>query len=100
VWVFRSGDAGTTFSPVAPVPATSVEGMSAAPGSPQVLLALTPGAILRSTDGGTAWATVYRTVGTGPGYVGFTTSGQAFALHGTTMVMSRDGGATWSPVTF
>jgi len=105
--LFVSGDGGTTFSEApAAIPSTSGAGAIASP-SPSVVVV--GGSDLVATfDGGQTWTTVYTAPsGGGPGFrlVGFTTPDQGVAIagsagQGSTMLMTRDGGHSWSVVSF
>lgn len=99
-----SSNGGTTFSRVGTVPGTTISSWAVAPAQPSDILAVTGSGIVRSTDGGATWSTVYPASAGGSAYVGFTTATQAVAVVGSAqapvLVMSHDGGATWSPVTF
>ncbi len=103
--VLRSSDGGSTFSPVGTVPAHTVGSWAVAPGQPADILAVTGGGIVRSTNGGASWTTAYPAAATtGAQYVGYTTATQAVALvttaSGQSLLISHDGGSSWSPVTF
>jgi hypothetical protein len=66
--------------------------------------------VYRSADGGHTWGTPLTEGDGGVGYydVGFTTATQGVAVYGnpavggfaSTLLMTRDAGATWNPVTF
>ncbi|MDQ6617298.1 MAG: hypothetical protein M3083_21770 [Actinomycetota bacterium] len=97
---------------------TQVAGMAPSAGDGGALVALSPTAwvlasssaaslIYRSSDGGRTWPSpvTYLDGGLGFGDFGFTTPTQGVAIHGPAhdsaqLIISRDGGATWNPVTF
>jgi len=63
--------------------------------------------IYRSTDSGHTWTTTVEFNDGGEGFsdFGFTTASQGVAIHGprhdnAQLIISRDGGTTWNPVTF
>lgn len=108
-WLLRSSDAGAHWVPVGPVPAAQVTSVTAAPGSPDTVVAAGTGGLLRSTDGGRTWNRVHTSVpaaggGTeGPTFVGFTTATQAVSIDPGVaggLLITRDAGSTWTPVPF
>lgn len=106
-WMFRSGNAGDSFTSVSSLPENSLGSLAVAPGQPGSVLTVTAGGILATFDGGATWSTVYRgPQGSYPedDYVGFTTTTQAVAVlagsSGTQLLMSHDGGHRWSVVSF
>ncbi len=108
-WLFTSDDAGSSFTAVGKVvmPIGSVFASSVAtpPGEPQVVVVGGRLGLAATFDGGHTWRTVYRAPGgLGVRVVGFTTASQGVAIATgakatATLLMSHDGGATWSPVT-
>lgn len=109
-WLFASDDAGTTFDTIGPIPTSvardDVAGVATPPGEPQVLVVSTGTSLAATADGGKTWRTVYSAPsGTEVQFVGFTTASQGVAVveGGTTgpsmLLMTHDGGETWSPVT-
>lgn len=106
-WLFTSADGGSSFQVVAKVPATQVSGVASAPGTTKTIVAATDGGLLATFDGGQTWQNVYpTTLSQQITFVGFTETNQAVAVvrqtdgSSTTMLMSHDGGHTWSPVQF
>jgi hypothetical protein len=106
-WIFRSTDGGATFRPVKSVPAGFTAGAIATSPSPAtVVLAGSTGrgaSVLASFDGGLTWQTVYRNSTTTQWKdVGFTTTDQGVAVaggpSGSVLLMTRDGGHNWQPV--
>jgi len=101
--LFVSQDGGTTF---AEAPAT-IPGDGGAIASPSPSVAVVGSTDLVATfDGGQTWSTVY-SGGSGSGFdlVGFTTPEQGVAIRGTagegsTLLITRDGGHSWSAVSF
>jgi hypothetical protein len=104
-WLFLSTDGGQTFTRVAAIPG-QVTSLTAAAGNPMTLVAATNGGLEASFDGGRNWQNVYSEGGQlHVTFVGFTTSTQGIATVEATdgsswLVMTYDGGHTWSPVTF
>jgi hypothetical protein len=106
-WLYSSTNAGASFSPVGPLPQGVTGGMiAAAPGTATVVYTTNSG-ILVSFDGGKSWQHVSAVAGIT--YLGFTTASQGVAISqpaagspasGATMLMTRDGGRTWAPITF
>jgi hypothetical protein len=106
-WLYASSNGGDSFAPVGPLPGGSGGGMiTAAPGTATVVYATESG-IIATFDGGKSWHVV-STVG-GISYVGFTTASQGVAVSQQsvgsseprmTVLMTRDGGRTWTPITF
>jgi len=103
--LFVSGDGGTTFSEVG----GAIPGGGGAIASPSPSVVVVGGADLVATfDGGQTWSTVYGSpASNGPGFrlVGFTTPDQGVAIAGSpgqaaTLLMTRDGGHSWSAVSF
>jgi photosystem II stability/assembly factor-like uncharacterized protein len=109
-WLFTSADGGGHFA-VAGEIATSTgadvqtaASVTAPPGHPQVVVVGGVG-LVATFDGGRTWRTVYSTAaGREVRFVGFTTATQGVAIVTggagiSTLLMTRDGGAVWSPVT-
>jgi Photosynthesis system II assembly factor YCF48 len=106
-WLYASTNGGGSFSPVGPLPAGTGGGMiTAAPGTATIVFGTDSG-MIATFDGGKSWQVVSTVAGIS--YVGFTTAGQGVALSQQTagsseprltMLMTRDGGHTWTPVTF
>jgi Photosynthesis system II assembly factor YCF48 len=106
-WLYASSNGGDSFAPVGPLPGGSGGGMiTAAPGTATVVYGTESG-IIATFDGGKSWQVV-STVG-GITYVGFTTASQGVAVSQQsvgsseprmTVLMTRDGGRTWTPITF
>jgi photosystem II stability/assembly factor-like uncharacterized protein len=116
-WLFSSNNGGSSFQAVAKVPATQVSGLASAPpaGNAQspnteaadTLVAASDSGLLATFDGGQTWQNVYPVaISQEITFVGFTTATQAVAVvretdgSSTTMLMSHDGGHTWSAVHF
>jgi photosystem II stability/assembly factor-like uncharacterized protein len=108
-WIFRSVDGGVSFQAVRAVPAGFTAAVIAAsPAAMTVVLAGSTGgsgAVLASADGGMTWQTAYHaSVFTDWKDVGFTTTTQGVAIatgpSGSVLLMTRDGGQHWSPVSF
>ncbi len=110
-WLFRSSDAGATFSPVAVVPGHQPQSVTAAPGQPlTIVVADAQRGLLASFDGGATWipeAPGLSAAAPGPGhdftYVGFTSASQGVAISSgpiPALYMTRDGGHNWTPVSF
>jgi hypothetical protein len=110
LWV--STDGGRSFTPAGPLAGNQPESITAAPGHPQtIVVADGQQGLLASFNGGANWRTVEPGSAAGsaatPGnvftYVGFTTPTQGVAVSTQptpTLFMTRDGGATWAPVSF
>jgi photosystem II stability/assembly factor-like uncharacterized protein len=105
-WLFESSDGGSAFAAVAAIPTTAaVSGaysVAAPPGEPEVVVVGGSG-LMATFDGGHTWRAVYRASAGLIRVVGFTTATQGVAIvtGGTdvsTLLMTRDGGATWTPV--
>ena len=118
--LYVSHDGGTTFAETgSPVPLDQTAEI-ASPASGSVFVAGTTSqgsAIVGSVDGGTNWQTTLRVAQSGSQdatftYLGFTTSTQGVAITASgagtsnglqqvgTLLMTRDGGQTWSKVSF
>lgn len=106
-WLFRSEDGGSHFAAVGEIAMPTsrmISSVTTPPSEPQVVVAGGRG-LAATFDGGHTWATVY----SAPAehqvtYVGFTTASQGVAIvtGGTTtstLLMTRDGGTSWSAVT-
>lgn len=101
--LFTSRDGGAHFAMAGAVgPPNAVVGpLASPPGKPQVVVVGAGPGLMASFDGGRTWRTVYRS----PDgqmvvrFVGFTTAGQGVAIatgaEGSTLLMTRDGGASW-----
>jgi photosystem II stability/assembly factor-like uncharacterized protein len=107
VHVFVSSDGGATFTPAASKPPVfSIEGVAApAPGVAFVAGSLSGvgSAIVGSFDGGATWTAVHVLQGAGSLGVSFTTADQGISISATgdgrsDLLMTRDGGRTWSKV--
>ena len=108
-WLFASGDAGGHFHAVGQIVTSRIRGVDSVgsvatpPGEPQVVVVGGLG-MAATFDGGHTWRTVY----SGPAgrevrVAGFTTARQGVAIatggaRPSTLLMTRDGGRTWSPV--
>ncbi len=111
-WLFVSGDGGQTFHVAGPVPGDQPQDVTVAPGQPRtIVVADQQRGLLVSLDGGASWMTAEPGLAAGsaavPGndftYVGFTTATQGVAIRtapAATLFMTRDGGLSWSPVSF
>ncbi|MBV9661463.1 MAG: hypothetical protein JO337_09925 [Acidimicrobiales bacterium] len=124
-WLFRSSDGGASFQAVGALPGSPSSGSpstgspstgsagevysaTVAPGMPLTVVVATNNGLVATFDGGLTWGSVYPSPSSGPNvgadFVGFTTSSQGLAIlgngTGTTMLMTRDGGHTWSKVSF
>ncbi|MHB8397759.1 MAG: sialidase family protein [Candidatus Limnocylindrales bacterium] len=105
--LFTSHDGGTTFVETGPRTPLSGASAVASPGRATIVIAGTDASgsvLVGSFDGGLTWSTVLRP-GAGPFTdLGFTTATQGIVIttSGTTsqLRMTRDGGRTWSAVTF
>ena len=107
-WLFTSADAGTHVSAVGEIDTSATAHASAGsvatpPGKPQVVVVGGSG-LAATFDGGHTWKTVYTPpTGQTVRFVGFTTASQGVAIAGgassSTLLMTRDGGTTWSAVT-
>jgi photosystem II stability/assembly factor-like uncharacterized protein len=104
-WLFSSSDGGRTFAKVAAVPG-QVTSLTSAAGNPLTMVAATNGGLEASFDGGKNWQTVYSAGGQfDQTFVGFTTGTQGVATlqaadGSSTLLMTYDGGHTWSPASF
>jgi photosystem II stability/assembly factor-like uncharacterized protein len=109
-WLFASDDAGGHFRAVGQIVTSHIKGVASVgsvampPGKPQVVVVGGLG-IGATFDGGRTWRTVY----SGPParevrVVGFITARQGVAIltggaRSSALLMTRDGGETWRPVT-
>jgi len=105
--LFASHDGGTTFLETGPRTPLSGASAVASPGRATILIAGTDasGAVLvGSFDGGLTWSTVLGAGAASFADLGFTTATQGIVIttNGTAnhLLMTRDGGRTWSAVTF
>lgn len=108
-WLCTSDDGGNYFAPVGQIASGAIGDNASSAASPPAHpdVVVVGGSGLAATfDGGRTWKTVYTSPsGLGVRVVGFTTAAQGVAIvTGTTSVstvlMTRNGGATWSPVSF
>jgi hypothetical protein len=109
-WIFRSTNGGVSFEAVKPLPATFMGQLIASSPLPATVVlagysASDSAALEASFDGGLTWQNVYG--GSGPVQwkdLGFTTTTQGVAIAtgstGSTLLMTRDGGQHWYPVSF
>ncbi len=109
VHLFTSVDGGRSFTEAASkVPVFDIQAVSEpAPSSIFVAGSLSGvgSAIVASSDGGRTWAAVHVVNGGRFSYLGFTTADQGVAITSpgsgpAQLLMTRDGGHTWAPVTF
>ncbi|MDQ1465470.1 MAG: hypothetical protein QOC73_2411 [Actinomycetota bacterium] len=110
--VLFSTDGGAHGTPTSADPPTGglADGIAAASTAVVVVPARSGASwVYRSADGGHAWAAPLTQGDGGMGYndVGFTTATQGVAIHGSpsaqdpsALFMTRDAGATWTPVAF
>jgi photosystem II stability/assembly factor-like uncharacterized protein len=105
-WLFDSSDAGSDFAVVGAIPTTAAAGgaysVATPPGEPQVVVVGGSG-LVATFDGGHTWKTVYSASAGQVRVVGFTTATQGVAIvtgdtNISTLLMTRDAGATWNPV--
>ena len=111
-WIFRSTDGGVSFQAVKAVPADptgfTADLIAASPSPATVVLGGSAGGnhvMLTSSDGGTTWRISYQaSTVTQWKDLGFTTTTQGVAIgtssSGSVLLMTRDGGQHWSPVSF
>jgi hypothetical protein len=111
-WLFHSTDGGSTFTSVGQVPGNNPQSLTVAPGHSQtIVMADSQLGLQASFDGGHTWSTALPGLTNGAlaspggwyGFVGFTTATQGVAIRYKsvpTLFMTRDGGHTWSPVSF
>jgi photosystem II stability/assembly factor-like uncharacterized protein len=102
--LFVSTDGGQTFAQTGKaVPATFGEGI-ASPNTSTVVVAGATGTgsgLFATFNGGRTWQTVVKPSKSTFADLGFTTPTQGVAVtSGGTLLMTRDGGHTWAPVTF
>jgi photosystem II stability/assembly factor-like uncharacterized protein len=106
--VYVSADGGATWTQPGPIPLPNVTAVAAAPGVITIAgFGATSAVLISSFDGGRTGPAVYDAPAgvTAVAELGFTTALQGVAvLTGPadkgTLVMTRDGGHTWKPVTF
>lgn len=105
-WLFDSSDGGSDFAAVGAIPTTAAASgaysVATPPGEPQVVVVGGSG-LVATFDGGHTWKTVYSASGGQVRVVGFTTATQGVAIvtgdtNISTLLMTRDAGATWNPV--
>jgi photosystem II stability/assembly factor-like uncharacterized protein len=104
-WLFRSSDAGASFQAVGPVPLPPGSLEVASPAPATVVVGGSSPDLYASFDGGHTWRSVYRGASATWSYLGFTTLNQGVAITSTpsgsaAMLMTRDGGHSWAPVSF
>jgi photosystem II stability/assembly factor-like uncharacterized protein len=105
-WLFRSSNGGAGFEPVGPLPGQIEAAMVASPAPSTVVVGGAAPGLTASFDGGHSWQTVYRSEQVQTwSYLGFTTLTQGVAIGsgagGTSLLaMTRDGGHTWTAVSF
>jgi hypothetical protein len=111
-WMLSSSDGGGSFQPVGQLPTTFSPQEVATPSPATVVVdgALNPGngsvsALSASFDGGQTWQTVYQSPQTARwADLGFTTLTQGvivgYSQSGSVLLMTRDGGHNWGPVSF
>jgi hypothetical protein len=108
-WIFRSTDGGASFQAVKPLPAGfSASAVTTSPSPATVVVAGSTGgkaAMLASFDGGLTWQSAYRGSGSADWKdLGFTTTEQGVAVDagpsGSVLLMTRDSGRSWQPVSF
>lgn len=106
-WLFGSSNGGQTWKTVGRVgpDAFGASVVTSAPGDPQVVVTGGGSGLQASFDGGRTWQSVYSSGGPSIAeFVGFTTATQGVAVFSgqssSVMVMTRDGGHSWQPVTF
>jgi hypothetical protein len=116
-WLFRSSNGGTSFQAVSALPSGLGSGVLASTSPSNIIIGggpapnSPPGDLSASFNGGKNWQTVYTAApvayagGQGPPwtYLGFTTTTQGVAIGFTEsgspeLLMTQDGGHTWSPV--
>ena len=103
--VYRSLDAGASWTPVASLASPASPGAMPVysvrfdPHASTVAYALSPGGFSKSTDGGITFAAVSSSLTNGYRLVvSPTQSGRLFAISGNGVVTSSDGGVTWNPL--
>ncbi len=114
-WLYASRDGGASFAPVAQLPG-GVEGTVVTTASPETIVASSVYGLSASFDGGHSWHVVYS--GGTVTYAGFTSETQGVAIatmpsaqsasgsgrsavsSSATLLMTHDGGRTWTPVLF
>jgi photosystem II stability/assembly factor-like uncharacterized protein len=98
-----SHDGGATWTDAGGVPAQPAQAVASA--SSATIVAAGTGGLEATFDAGRSWATVVPVNGNEVTDLGFTTATQGVAVvngHGPAgvLLMTRDGGHTWNPVTF
>jgi photosystem II stability/assembly factor-like uncharacterized protein len=100
--LYRSTDGGRTFAVVPQSLPLDLITTVAMPDASEIDIAGAVGtrsAIAASTDGGRSWRITYRGLpNEDVSYLGFTTPTQGVAISGRRLLMTRDGGQSWSPV--
>jgi len=106
--LYVSRDAGVTFTETGvPTPLDAASGL-ATPGRSTIVVAgddAHGAALVGSFDGGHSWATVFAGGAGSLSDLGFTTTTQGVAVStpasgSSRLLMTRDGGRTWTPVAF
>ena len=109
VHLFTSGDGGATFTEAAgTLPISALSGVTTAPSQPTIVAAGTQAdgttALIGRFNGASSWTTVATLAGTGTfSELGFTTNAQGVAIGHPTgaasqLLMTRDGGHTWTVI--
>jgi hypothetical protein len=104
-WLFDSSDGGSHFVAVGALPKTAASGaysVATPPGEPKVVVVGGSG-LVATFDGGNTWSTVYPASPRQVRVLGFTTPDEGCAIvtgdtNASTLLMTHDGGATWTPV--
>jgi photosystem II stability/assembly factor-like uncharacterized protein len=101
LWV--SHDGGATFTDAAAVPVPQAQALASA--SSTTIVVAGSGGLEATFDGGRSWATIIPVNGNEVSDLGFTTATQGVAVvsgqgPAGILVITRDGGHTWNPVTF
>jgi photosystem II stability/assembly factor-like uncharacterized protein len=103
-WLYTSSNAGKTFTRVSRLPGTNAGGVTTPAAAASTIVASDSAGIVATFDGGQTWSTVHPTT-SDVVYIGFTTETQGLAIEqstgsGAQMLMTRDGGHSWAPVSF
>lgn len=111
-WLFTSHDGGNHFADAGQVASSTIgdraSSVATPPSEPQVAVVGGPG-LAATFDGGRTWRAVYTAPsGSAVRVVGFTTATQGVAIvtnattssTPSTLLMTSDGGTSWSPVSF